>query len=205
MSTMDEIVKLAMAKWPNVPHCHGWLRLDARGTWRMRDERAQALDLPGDRIAHPALLGFINRNYTRDEAGCWFFQNGPQRVYVDLEATPHIARTDPALGFVLHTGAPLPAPAAAWLTSRGNLLLQGEDIVAQLDDRDLGEILAQLRLDGGELTDDSLERLLADDAPAQPGVALVVQGKELSLQRVDDEGLAERFGFVRKPRPALNH
>ena len=26
---MDEIVKQAMAKWPNVPHCYGWLGLDA--------------------------------------------------------------------------------------------------------------------------------------------------------------------------------
>jgi hypothetical protein len=25
-----------------VPHCHGWLALDARGQWYMRDERMQA-------------------------------------------------------------------------------------------------------------------------------------------------------------------
>ena len=30
---MDDIVKQAMAKWPNVPHCYGWLGLDARGNW----------------------------------------------------------------------------------------------------------------------------------------------------------------------------
>ena len=30
--TMDDIVKQAMAKWPNVPHCYGWLALDARGS-----------------------------------------------------------------------------------------------------------------------------------------------------------------------------
>ena len=47
---MDDIVKQAIAKWPNVPHCYGWLALDARGNWRMRDERSQALALPGDRI-----------------------------------------------------------------------------------------------------------------------------------------------------------
>ena len=27
---MDEIVKQALAKWPNVPHCTGWLLLDRR-------------------------------------------------------------------------------------------------------------------------------------------------------------------------------
>jgi hypothetical protein len=107
LSCMDDIVKQAMAKWPNVPHCYGWLALDARGTWRMRDEAAQRADAPGDKLNNPALVGFINRNYQHDERGCWYFQNGPQRVYVNLEATPFIARTDPAQGLVLHTGAAL--------------------------------------------------------------------------------------------------
>ena len=39
---MDDIVRQAMAKWPNVPHCYGWLGLDARGGWYMRDDRVQA-------------------------------------------------------------------------------------------------------------------------------------------------------------------
>jgi Protein of unknown function (DUF2946) len=39
---MDDIVKAAMAKWPNVPDCYGWLGLDARGNWYMRDDRVQA-------------------------------------------------------------------------------------------------------------------------------------------------------------------
>ena len=30
---MDDIVKAALKKWPNVPHCYGWLALDARGDW----------------------------------------------------------------------------------------------------------------------------------------------------------------------------
>ena len=39
---MDDIVKQAMAKWPNVPACAGWLGLGARGDWYLRDEAAQA-------------------------------------------------------------------------------------------------------------------------------------------------------------------
>ena len=101
---MDELVKQALTKWPNVPHCYGWLGLDARGHWRMRDQQAQQQQLPGDKIAHAALLGFINRNYGHDDRGCWFFQNGPQRVYLNLEATPYIARSDPQHGFILQTG-----------------------------------------------------------------------------------------------------
>jgi hypothetical protein len=38
---MIYIVKAALAKWPNVPDCYGWLGLDARGNWYMRDEQAQ--------------------------------------------------------------------------------------------------------------------------------------------------------------------
>jgi hypothetical protein len=97
---MDDIVKQAMAKWPNVPDCYGWLGLDARGNWFMRDDRAQAsgafasgqLGAKGSMLQHVKLIEFIERNYASDQDGCWFFQNGPQRVYVELEATPHIWR-----------------------------------------------------------------------------------------------------------------
>jgi len=41
--TMDDIVRQAMSKWPNVPACVGWLALDSRGQWHMRDDRVQAL------------------------------------------------------------------------------------------------------------------------------------------------------------------
>ena len=43
---MDDIVKAALKKWPNVPHCYGWLALDARGDWYMRDERIRFAELP---------------------------------------------------------------------------------------------------------------------------------------------------------------
>ncbi len=39
---MDDIVRQAIAKWPNVPDCYGWLGLDARGRWFMRDDAVQA-------------------------------------------------------------------------------------------------------------------------------------------------------------------
>ena len=39
---MEEIVLQAMKKWPNVPDCYGWLGLDARGHWYLRDASVQA-------------------------------------------------------------------------------------------------------------------------------------------------------------------
>ena len=108
---MDAIVEAALRKWPNVPHCHGWLALDARGDWYMRDERVQAAGpfprVKGSRIQHEKLLAFIHRNYAADADGAWYFQNGPQRVYVQLEAAPWVWRVaDAAAGSRLqaHTG-----------------------------------------------------------------------------------------------------
>jgi hypothetical protein len=97
---MDAIVIKALAKWPNVPACYGWLGLDARGHWWMRDDAAQAAGgftsgakaAKGSLLQHDKLIAFIARNYSATEQGAWYFQNGPQQVYVELEATPHIWR-----------------------------------------------------------------------------------------------------------------
>ena len=99
---MDAIVEAALKKWPNVPHCHGWLALDARGDWYMRDDRTQAAGpfprVKGSRIEHEKLREFIGRNYGDDGQGRWCFQNGPQRVYVELEAAPFVWRLQARAG-----------------------------------------------------------------------------------------------------------
>ena len=109
---MDDIVRRALAKWPNVPACYGWLGLDARGNWYLRDDRVQAQGpfssagarSKGALLKHEKLIDFIGRNYDHDSCGRWFFQNGPQRVYVELEVAPLIWRLDPDLSVKDHTG-----------------------------------------------------------------------------------------------------
>lgn len=109
---MDDIVKQALAKWPNVPDCYGWLGLDARGNWFMRDDRAQAQGpfaggttaSKGSQLKHEKLIDFIQRNYEPDAQGRWYFQNGPQRVYVELESTALIWRVNDDLSVHDHTG-----------------------------------------------------------------------------------------------------
>lgn len=197
---MDDIVKQAIAKWPNVPHCYGWLALDARGNWRMRDQRTQALNLIGDRIANPALLAFINRNYLHDDKGRWYFQNGPQRVYVNLDATPYIARTDPQHGFVLHTGDPLSTIDAGWFTDDGRLLLQRENRIATLDDRDLAQCLPTLLCDGLPVRDETLLAWLENRGMAGE-LALRRDGERIPLQFIAQTEVATHFGFEREPRP----
>src|SRR6218665_667404 len=66
-TAMDDIVRQAIAKWPNVPDCYGWLGLDARGAWYMRDDRVQALgpfsgggqEAKGSLLKHEKLVEFI--------------------------------------------------------------------------------------------------------------------------------------------------
>jgi hypothetical protein len=112
---MDDIVRQAIAKWPNVPDCYGWLGLDARGNWYVRDDEAQAAGpfassaggnavSKGSRLRHDKLIDFIQRNYEADAAGQWYFQNGPQRVYVELEIAPLVWRVQADFSVLAHTG-----------------------------------------------------------------------------------------------------
>ncbi|MDI9332624.1 MAG: DUF2946 family protein [Alphaproteobacteria bacterium] len=137
---MDDIVRQAMAKWPNVPHCYGWLGLDARGDWYMRDDATQAAgpfpQAKGSRLQHDKLIAFIARNYAPDEQGRWFFQNGPQRVFVDLEDTPLIARIGPDLCVYTHTGQTW-APDRAWVDEAGLLYLADTSQVARVHTQDM--------------------------------------------------------------------
>lgn len=195
---MDDIVKQAMAKWPHVPHCYGWLELDARGAWRMRDERAQASGAPGDKIRHPALLDFINRNYMHDIDGNWYFQNGPQRVFVNLQATPYIAHTDSAHDFVVQTGALLGDIDRVYLTDTGQLLLQSADKIAMLDDRDLTQCISNFRMNEQPIDDEALMAWI--DGPIRMDMIMRHQNKLLPVQIIAQDAVASRFGFVRTPQ-----
>lgn len=109
---MDDIVKQAMHKWPNVPDCYGWLGLDERGQWFMRDDTVQALGAfasaqagtKGALLKHSKLLDFIARNYEADTQGRWYFQNGPQRVFVELQTAPWVWRLAADGSINSHTG-----------------------------------------------------------------------------------------------------
>jgi hypothetical protein len=193
---MDDIVKKAMVKWPDVPHCYGWLALDARGAWRMRDERAQHLGLAGDKVIQVALLGFINRNYAVDERGCWYFQNGPQRVYLNLEATPFIARTDPAHGLVLHTGEPVAALDAAFMTDSGEIILDAGGKIAQVDDRDVAQLMATMEIAGAPASDEALMAWLEQ---GQDLLTLRYRGQAVPVQRIARADVAAQFHFTRLP------
>ena len=114
-----------MAKWPDVPDVYGWLTLDRRGNWRLK----------GERIANQALREFIGRNYQPDARGRWFFQNGPQRVFVKLAYTPLVVRHE-GEALLDHCGRGFVA-RESFLDEEGSVLFLGEVGIALLDDRDL--------------------------------------------------------------------
>jgi hypothetical protein len=130
---MDDIVKQAMAKWPNVPDCYGWLGLDARGNWYMRDDQVQVLGsfdsgvpgCKGSELRHGKLIDFIARNYASDAQGRWYFQNGPQRVYVELQTAPLIWRLQPDGSVQDHIGRGA-VILGCWLDESGHLYLEAD-------------------------------------------------------------------------------
>jgi hypothetical protein len=125
---MDEQVLRSLIKWPSVPECKGWLALDRRGIWRMRNEFAQANHLAGEAIKHEGLITFIERNFAHHENGEWFFQNGPQRVYVDLDYTPFIARFYPEKqGYILKTTSEIIfTPEQCFMDENGQIIFLAE-------------------------------------------------------------------------------
>jgi hypothetical protein len=169
---MDDIVRQAIAKWPNVPHCYGWLGLDRRGHWYMRDDRVQAAGpfpaSKGALLRHEKLIDFIARNYEHDERGQWFFQNGPQRVYVELEAAPFVWRVAADFAITSHTGRPAQVRGAV-TDETGRLFL----------DADLGFGLVH-----------SLDMEAASDA-VERGLWQPVELRAAELP--------QRFGFVGSP------
>lgn len=122
---MDPSVIRSMAKWPDVPAVYGWLALDRRGNWRIR----------GERIGNAALRDFIGRNYASDARGRWYFQNGPQRVFVALAYTPLVVHFE-GEALLDHCGRRF-ACEQAFLDDEGSVLMQGAAGIALLDDRDL--------------------------------------------------------------------
>ena len=145
---MDDVVARSIAKWPNVPAVYGWLALDRRGNWLIK----------GERIANTALREFIARNYEPDEQGRWFFQNGPQRVYVTLAYTPFVMHYEGETLFD-HCGRRIEA-AETWLDDEGSVLIRNALGVGVLDDRDL-ERYAE--------SGDRLPRIARSEVPARFG------------------------------------
>ncbi|MGP1676241.1 MAG: DUF2946 family protein [Burkholderiales bacterium] len=204
---MDPIVSRAMAKWPNVPAVYGWLALDRRGRWSIKsasDSGVAGAEASFEPVGNRKLIEFIGRNYTHDEQGRWYFQNGPQRVYVNLACTPQVYRIAIAhpLSFETHTGAPCAQLQSVWMDEAGNLLFVTEHGPGLLLDRDLPRGLEALSYADGHALDE--ERLLAliEEGDDAAGVYFNTGAASVPLTLIKSEEAPRRLGYVREPQPA---
>jgi hypothetical protein len=202
---MDEQVLRSLIKWPNVPDCFGWLALDRRGQWRMRDEFAQQHKLPGQVITHSSLNEFISRNYACDKQGRYFFQNGPQRVFITLDATPWIVRITPSEnGLELLTQCNNPIEASGALSDeKGNIYIFGKVNQLTYEEKNNEQFSNQDCQTVALLHDHDLDHFsrlakLHEEACSFGGT-WEWQGKQLPLDPIHSEELAARFQFIARP------
>jgi len=188
---MDESVRHAMAKWPDVPALHGWLSLDETGRWLLK----------GEPITHPGLVAFINRNYDGDEAGRWFFQNGPQRGYVRLEYTPWVLHVDSAGALRAHTGQQVESVSGCWIDEQGNMLLLTEIGVGLVDSDALPLVADWLRdaRDGPIDAEDAGQALAAVQQGQAGELRLEYTDACVPVEFIHRSEVPRRFGFVADP------
>ena len=198
---MDEIVIRAMQKWPNVPNVFGWLKLDRRGNWLVKSRAAEAGTPVFERITNTAVIDFIGRNYSADDAGRWFFQNGPQRVFVTLEYTPLVYRLRAdGKSIEAHTGAVPAEPMRAWVDDAGMLVVETELGAGVVLDRDLAKLLERIQVtDGAPAADEDIESLGASGAP---GLAIAIGKMRVPLGSIAAADVPSRFRFNPAPMPA---
>ncbi|MEB2401362.1 MAG: DUF2946 family protein [Alcaligenaceae bacterium] len=206
---MDEKVIAAMARWPGVPAVFGWLSLNERGQWRLHpagdaladEATADPCARQGTSITSPQILRFMNRNYACDDAGRWYFQNGPQKVYVRLDAAPYVLSTgNPCHGgpsLHTHTGLQVGRVASWWATDTGRLYAQTDLGPGLVAGRDLDAVFDALRSPDGRSLLDILDGLSPEAAP------VMLEGPASDacpLHLCSEADIPSRLGFVRFPR-----
>ncbi|HLU20252.1 MAG TPA: DUF2946 family protein [Pusillimonas sp.] len=227
---MDHSVKAALARWPDVPAVFGWLSLSEQGKWRFHPDGngwdieaacAPSTPEPGEPIHNEQILEFINRNYSGDPQGRWFFQNGPQRVYVRLDAAPFILHLDtPSLTLYTHNGLAVGQIREWWIDEHGRLFAQTEHGPGMIAGRDAAVVFEALHGEDGtpliekiedaafDASNVNISTLLAGGDFAGMKVRLVRPGTD----KTDDSSAAAVYyctaqnleaclGFTRIPAP----
>lgn len=187
---MEDWARRGMERWPNVPALFGWLSLDRRGRWRIR----------GERISRPQILDTLDRNYEADTHGRWYFQNGPQRGYVQLETAPLVLRAE-GEALRTHNGLAVTQARTAWIDEDGGLWLITEHGPAALADDESEWLLGHLRTASGAVDEAALAAALAMPADTETPLRLSLADRSLPLRRLPRSQAPARLGFVADPQP----
>ena len=188
--SMQPWVLKSMQRWPNVPALFGWLRLDRRGRWLVQ----------GEVISHPRIVETINHNYGVDDQGRWYFQNGPQRGYMELEYAPFVLRRE-SDGFVTHNDLRVERPTQAILDEVGTLSLSTEHGLGEIYGGDLAWVLDRLSVEDEALDEEDVASLLELPSHSETDAVLALGRDRLAVVRIDSADLPEVFGFIRTPAP----
>ncbi|MDA1331138.1 MAG: DUF2946 family protein [Proteobacteria bacterium] len=185
-------------KWPNVPDVYNWLTLDNRGNWLIKREK----------IHHQGLIDFINAHYTEDKTGRWFFQNGPQRVFVSLKYTPYvlsIGSDDTSIHFKTQTNEVIPSLDQLWLDNHGRMLGSWNRHIGLISDRDLPmliEHLAHKNKPYDPINASDLEKILKSTLSKgeTPFITLLNQ-KRYDIAFIHEDEVHHAFHFNPHPTP----
>jgi len=185
---LDAQTRAAMARWPGVPDCYGWLALDRRGRWLV----------DGQCVAHAGLAAFIGRNYRADGAGRWYFQNGPQRVFVRLASAPWVLALLPDGGLQTHTGRRVATIERVLIADAGDLYLATDLGPAALGSASLASVLEHLvDARGRPLGEHVLEALAKGEQAGDCWFA--TPAHRAPLAGVAESDVEAVLGFVREP------
>jgi len=191
---MEEWVLRALQRWPNVPALYGWLTLDRRGHWLIK----------GEIIGRTQIVDVINRNYAVDDRGSWYFQNGPQRGYMQLERAPFIVHfTATGAKLRTHTQLEVNSPSAIFMDENGGLFLQTEHGPAALLDADLEFALARMTEHGAPVDEQRLTATLALESGLESQIRFSFGQVSLPVIRLDAAEAPQRLGFVCNPLPIV--
>ena len=187
-------------KWPNVPDVYNWLTLDERGDWRIKEEK----------ISHKGLIDVINAHYQADDKGRWFFQNGPQRVFVTLTYTPYVLSVtshDSITYFKTQTNVIVKSIDRLWIDNKDRLLVSWKNGIGLVSDRDLPLLADKLtyeaepfdRMDSTELD------LIKQRTPSRSktSLTLTMNQKTYDILFINAIEVSQLFGFDSNPSPPL--
>lgn len=200
---MDKSVLDALARWPDVPAVYGWLSLSARGQWRLHPDGQAILGGAGESIENKQILRFIDRNYTHDSEGRWFFQNGPQRVFVRIDAAPLVIAVDDARGVLTSHNGHLIETVDFWLIDDdGHLFLQSTQGAGQIVDKDLVRLVdTLLTTEGTSLLDWWSQSGQTETSIHDPNGHFGACLQPIKLERLKDgQAAAPRLGFMANPQ-----
>lgn len=200
---MDQALIQSLQKWPHVPSCFGWLYFGRRGEWRIQNEYAQQYQLLGETITHSGFKHYIESNLGRDSAGNHFFQNGPQRVFIQFAYSPWVVRFYPLADghWQLRTtfGQPI-TPTACFLDEQSHISFEAEfeiPIFAENHTSSISKIRSIGLLHDHDLEIFSAFAKIYQNSCGSLGEFLW-QGK-MSIEPIHTKDMQRLFQYVKKP------